>query len=133
MIDIGANIGDTSLNMAAAGEGKGTVVAFEMGPPVDILRININQNQQFHVDLHEVAVSDSFGTVAYTSGSGGVNGGIPQDTRLHDVQSSVKSVKLFQYLQTKYSKYFIENICFLKTDTEGHDVTILEVNWKPFA
>ena len=130
MIDIGANIGDTSLNMAAAAGGKGRVVAFEMGPPADILRINIKQNPQFQVDLHEVAVSDSFGSVAYHSNSGGANGGIPQDqdSRPIDILSSYQSVKLYQYLQTKYKEEFIQNICFMKTDTEGHDITILEVS-----
>ena len=39
MVDIGANTGDTPLVMAVAARG-GTVAAFEMGPPVDMLRIN---------------------------------------------------------------------------------------------
>ena len=139
MIDIGANIGDTSLNMAAASGGKGTVVAFEMGPPAELLKLNIKQNPQFNVDLHEVAVSDHFGKVGYVSDSDGVNGGITlyskrlEDaytfSRPHSVQSSSNSVKLYQYLQSKYSENFIKNICFMKTDTEGHDITILEVSF----
>ena len=39
IVDIGANTGDTPLVLAVAAKG-GTVVAFEMGPPIDMLRIN---------------------------------------------------------------------------------------------
>ena len=45
-MDIGANTGDTSLVLAVASQG-GTVVAFEMGSPVEMLRVNkryINYN-----------------------------------------------------------------------------------------
>ena len=38
-MDIGANTGDTSLILAVAARG-GTVVAFEMGSPVEMLRVN---------------------------------------------------------------------------------------------
>ena len=39
IVDIGANTGDTPLVLAVAAKG-GTVVAFEMGPPIDMLRVN---------------------------------------------------------------------------------------------
>ena len=39
-MDIGAQIGDTSLNLAGVFP-QGTVVAFEMGPPVEMLRVNV--------------------------------------------------------------------------------------------
>ena len=39
-MDIGAHTGDTALVLAVAAKG-GTVVAFEMGPPIEILRENI--------------------------------------------------------------------------------------------
>ena len=39
IVDIGANTGDTPLVLAVAAKG-GTVVAFEMGPPIDLLRVN---------------------------------------------------------------------------------------------
>ena len=40
IVDIGANTGDTPLALAVAAKG-GTVAAFEMGPPVDLLRVNV--------------------------------------------------------------------------------------------
>ena len=39
IVDIGGNTGDTPLVLAVAAKG-GTVVAFEMGPPIHLLRIN---------------------------------------------------------------------------------------------
>ena len=38
-MDIGANTGDTSLVLAVASRG-GTVAAFEMGTPIQMLRVN---------------------------------------------------------------------------------------------
>ena len=35
------------------------------------------------------------------------------------------SARLYPFLAHKYSKEFIENICLVKTDTEGHDHIIL--------
>ena len=40
IIDIGANDGDTTLNLALAAAG-GTVLAFEMGPQVELLQYNV--------------------------------------------------------------------------------------------
>ena len=39
IVDIGAHGGDTTLPLAVAARG-GTVVAFEMGPPIRILELN---------------------------------------------------------------------------------------------
>ena len=39
IVDIGAHTGDTAMVLAVAAKG-GKVVAFEMGAPVDILRLN---------------------------------------------------------------------------------------------
>ena len=39
IVDIGANTGDTSLVLAVASRG-GTVAAFEMGTPIQMLRVN---------------------------------------------------------------------------------------------
>ena len=40
ILDIGANDGDTTLNLALAAAG-GTVLAFEMGPQVELLNYNV--------------------------------------------------------------------------------------------
>ena len=80
--------GDTSLNLAAVFP-QGAVVAFEMGPPIQMLRLNVRSdereemfqhenktrlshcrlNPQFKIDVHNVAVSNKTGSVVYHSGS----------------------------------------------------------------
>ena len=38
---------------------------------------------------------------------------------------TVPAVRLFPFLQARYSDHILANICVLKIDTEGHDVVIL--------
>ena len=45
-------------------------------------------------------------------------GGGNQDLR-------VPAVRLLPYLHSHYSTHFLDSVCVLKTDTEGHDVVIL--------
>ena len=52
-VDIGAQIGDTTLNLAAVFPG-GTVTAFEMGPPIDILRVNVRSDRRIKYGLLSV-------------------------------------------------------------------------------
>ena len=60
------------------------------------------------------------------SGCGGCNGGISHvQNRFTMDNYSVRSVRLYPYLQHHYSESFIDNICMIKIDTEGHDVVIL--------
>merc|ERR1711953_504474 len=122
-VDIGAQIGDTSLNLAAVFP-EGAVVAFEMGPPIQMLRLNVRLNPQFKIDVHNVAVSNKTGSVVYHSGSNGANGGIAQSTTRGDLM--VESVRPSPFLHSQYSEEFLDNVCLLKIDTEGHDVVILD-------
>ena len=106
----------------------GTVVAFEMGPPVEMLRYNVRLNPQYNIHVHHLAVSDTFQTVYYqpvsVGGCNGCNGAI-STTKTESDQYSVPGVRLVPFLQEKYSEQFIDNICLVKIDTEGHDQRIL--------
>ena len=46
----------------------GTVVAFEMGPPVKILRINAKLNPQFNIDVYNLAITNHSNSVIYETG-----------------------------------------------------------------
>ena len=120
MVDIGAHIGDTTLPMAVAARG-GTVVAIEMGPPVELLKINAKLNPHFKIDVHNIAITNHSGGVVYESDCQGCNGKI--STKVNGTK--VKSARLYPFLAEKYSAEFLENICLIKTDTEGHDQVIL--------
>ena len=58
-----------------------------------------------------------------SAGSKGANGGIAQSAGSSDL--AVEAVRLSPFLQSHYSDTFMDNVCFLKVDTEGHDVLIL--------
>ena len=96
-------------------------------------------NPQFKMDVHNVAVSDKAGSVVYDSGnsphhhlesratsagSNGANGGIAEGDSRSGL--AVEAVRLAPFLRSHYSRQFMDNICFLKMDTEGHDVVILD-------
>merc|ERR1712179_309801 len=91
IVDIGAHTGDTALVLAVAAKG-GTVVAFEMGPPIEILRENIRLNPHLNIDGHHFAVSNISGTVSYTSGAQlgckGCNGGISSSSNNNNNNNS---------------------------------------------
>ena len=67
IIDIGAHIGDTSLPLAVVARG-GTVVAFEMGTPFEILKINAKLNPQFKIDVYNLAITNHSKSVLYETG-----------------------------------------------------------------
>ena len=87
-----------------------------------ILRRMSRLNPHLKVDIHNVAVSNEFKTVQYQSGCQGCNGGIPsEDDHNNDKVISgfsVPAVRLLPYLEEHYTKLFIDNICFVKIDTE---------------
>ena len=57
IIDIGANTGDTALTLAVAAKG-GTVAAFEMGPPIKMLRVN----KRYNTSYRYASVNKRYGT-----------------------------------------------------------------------
>jgi len=124
IVDIGAHGGDTTIPLAVASRG-GEVVAIEMGPPIDMLKINARLNPQLKIHVHKVAVSDVEGSVRYMSGCGGCNGGI--DTVLEGKGKAgerVPAVRLLPFLQDQHPE-LLSNLCMVKIDTEGHDAAIL--------
>ena len=56
--------------------------------------------------------------------SDGANGGITQSASRSDL--AVEAVRLSPFLHSHYSEQFLDNVCLLKIDTEGHDVIILD-------
>ena len=57
-------------------------------------------------------------------GSDGANGGITEAETSSGL--SVEAVRLLPFLQSHYDNSFLEKVCLIKIDTEGHDVVILE-------
>lgn len=133
VVDIGANDGDTTFNLATSVGGK--VVAFEMGPTYQLLEQNIRLNPDFDIDIHKLAISDKESLVHYESACKGCNGGITENPEEYFGDYTAQAVRLMPFLLQEYSQEFVDNVCFIKMDTEGHDVNILEDmlthSWRP--
>ena len=121
IVDIGAHGGDTTLPLAVVARG-GTVVAFEMGVPFEMLEINKKLNLHLKIEAFKIAVSDTSGKVFYDgSDCDGCNGGIVEI----ETRQKVESVRLVPFLLEHFSREFVENICMVKIDAEGYDSFIM--------
>jgi len=122
IVDIGAHGGDTTLPLALVARG-GKVVAFEMGPPFQMLDINKRLNPDLDLDIYKLAIYDRNGTVFYEgSECNGCNNGINEEEK----GDPVEAVPLVPFLLQRYSREFVQNVCMVKVDTEGYDAFILK-------
>ena len=93
--------------------------------------LHFRLNPGYKIDIHHAAVSDRAGTVQYESvkypGCNGCNGGISSSINTSGGAGGyqISSVRLEPFLQERYGQAFIAQICLVKIDTEGHDLTIL--------
>ena len=123
VVDVGANIGLHTLNMARIVGNTGQVFAFEPDPSnFKILRKNVKINNYQNIILEEKAVGDKHGRVTlYQSDHPGNHRLFPQTKQ---AKGEVE-VEL-----TSLDKYFIdsnlaEKINFIKIDVEGLEFSVL--------
>ena len=123
VVDVGANIGLHTLNMARIVGNTGQVFAFEPDPSnFEILRKNVKINNYQNIILEEKAVGDKHGRVTlYQSDHPGNHRLFPQTKQ---AKGEVE-VEL-----TSLDKYFIdsnlaEKINFIKIDVEGLEFSVL--------
>lgn len=130
-IDIGSNIGDTTVPMALAAGKEGLVLGFEPNPHIfKILQVNaaLNPNKTNIAPL-PYAITDTDGEFYYNSSEASfANGGISAEpTKYHgsfQLSEKIKGINLEQYLQLHYADR-IEQLSFIKIDTEGYDKEII--------
>ena len=123
VVDVGANIGLHTLNMARIVGNTGQVFAFEPDPSnFEILEENVKINNYQNIILEEKAVGDKHGRVTlYQSDHPGNHRLFPQTKQ---AKGEVE-VEL-----TSLDKYFIdsnlaEKISFIKIDVEGLEFSVL--------
>ena len=131
-VDIGANIGDTTVPMALVAGSKGMVLGFECNPVIfEILAVNEKLNPKLsNIKAQPYAISEKEGEFFYNSSEASLsNGGISStEKNLHGkfgLETKVKSVNLERFLEKEYPDW-INKLSFIKTDTEGHDLVILK-------
>ena len=132
VIDIGANIGDTTVPMALAAGPTGIALGFDPNPYVfKILEKNatLNKDKQNIVPLpYAITVKEE--EFYYVSSEASFsNGGIaPTKDSKHGKffhNEKIKGINLRSYLEEKYS-YRINKLSFIKIDTEGYDKEIIK-------
>ena len=131
-IDIGANIGDTTVPMALCTGTTGLTIGFDPNPfVVKILKENVNLNKdKYVIAAEQCAISTTPAEFYFVSSEASfANGGIsPTAQSKHGKFShkeKVKGVNLKSYLETKYPEW-ISKLSFIKIDTEGYDKEIVK-------
>jgi FkbM family methyltransferase len=136
-VDIGAHIGDTALPMMVA--SRGTILAIEPNPyMLPFLEKNCEANKHLgkFVIATEAVTSETRNNLTFGDHNNAmINGGIIDDTWDPGTAAKVggmtgKTITItgmpFIDICNKYlSKKEIENIGFIKIDTEGHDIEII--------
>ncbi|TAG40472.1 MAG: FkbM family methyltransferase [Cytophagia bacterium] len=132
-IDIGANVGDTTVPMAIVAEKEGLTLAFEPNPHIfEITKANaaLNQDKTNIVPI-PYAITETEGDFFYSSSEASFgNGGISQskeETKKHGkfvLEQKISGVNLEAYLLKNYPQY-IDKLSYIKIDTEGYDIIIL--------
>lgn len=132
VIDIGANIGDTTVPMALATGSSGLTLAFDPNPYVfKILEKNASLNKEkqnivplpYAITMQEeefyyVSSEASFGNGGISSTKNSVHGKFIYPDK-------IKGVNLLSFLEQKYNDK-LKNLSFIKIDAEGYDKEIIK-------
>ncbi len=132
VIDIGANIGDTTVPMALAAGKAGLTLGFDPNPYVfKILEANaaLNKDKTNIVPLRYAISKDEDEFYFVSSEASFGNGGISTTKdSIHGkfvAPEKIKGVDLTHLLQREYANY-LNKLSFIKIDTEGYDKEIIK-------
>lgn len=132
VIDIGANIGDTTVPMALAAGSSGITLGFDPNPYVyRILEINasLNREKQNIVPLlYAITVKDE--DFYYVSSEASFSNGAisPTKNSVHGkfiFPGKIKGINLLALLEQEYNEK-LKKFTFIKIDTEGYDKEIIK-------
>ena len=131
-IDIGANIGDTTVPMALCTGTNGLTIGFDPNPLVfNILKENASLNQdKYRLVPEQYAISTNPEEFFFISSEASfANGGIsPTAESKHGkfvYKDKIKGVNLNSFLETNYPEW-VSKLSFIKIDTEGYDKEIVK-------
>ena len=132
VIDIGANIGDTTVPMALAAGGSGITLGFDPNPYVfKILEINasLNKGKQNIIPLLN-AISVEEEDFYYVSSEASFSNGAISPTKdsRHGkfvYPNKIKGINLLRFLEANYNEK-LNDFSFIKIDTEGYDKEIIK-------
>lgn len=132
VIDIGANIGDTTVPMALAAGRDGLTLGFDPNPYVfKILERNAGLNpRQTHIVPLPYAISSQEEELFFVSSEASFSNGGVSPTRESEHgrfvhPEKVRAVELDKLLERDFPQW-LPKLTFIKVDAEGHDAVILE-------
>ena len=144
VIDIGANIGDTTVPMAIAAGSEGVAIGFDPNPIVfKVLEINASLNKsKSNIILYMKAITVEEEDFYFISSEASfANGGISRTKEsIHGkfiLPHKIKGVNLINFLN-KNHRELIDRLTFIKIDAEGYDKEIIKSisdlirQYKPF-
>ncbi|QRR03328.1 FkbM family methyltransferase [Dyadobacter sandarakinus] len=130
-IDIGTNIGDTTVPMALAAGKTGTTIGFDPNPHVfKILQINASLNpDKTNIVPLPYAITKEEGEFSYSSseasfGNGGISNEVVEDQGAFQLPEKIKGINLEQYLKANYTSA-LSRLAFIKVDVEGADMEVI--------
>ena len=123
VVDIGANIGLHTLNMARIVGNTGQVFAFEPDPSnFEILKKNVKINNYKNIILEQKAVGDKHGRVTLYQSDNPINHRIFPQTEQAKSEIQVELTNLDNYFDSD----MIDKINFIKIDVEGMEFGVLK-------
>lgn len=132
VIDIGANIGDTTVPMALCAGTSGLALGFDPNPYVfKILQTNASLNKdKTNIAPQPYAISQQEEEFYFISSEASFgNGGIsPTPDSKHGkfvYPQKIRGVNLHKFLKENYNEW-IPKFSFIKIDTEGYDKEIIK-------
>ena len=132
VVDIGANIGDTTVPMGLAAGKEGLTLGFDPNPYVfKILEANSKLNSgKANIIPLPYAITEKESEFFYNSSEASfANGGIQEiDKGYHgkySLQQKIKGIRLSDFLRANYPEQ-MDKLSFIKVDAEGLDSTILK-------
>jgi len=131
-IDIGANIGQMTIQIAIATGTKGLTLGFDPNPYVfEVLSENIKLNpEKTNIVAHNVAITEKEEEFYYASSEASFNNGGISSIKENrhgkfSLDTKVKGVHLESFLDKEYPD-FISKLKLIKIDTEGYDKEIIK-------
>jgi FkbM family methyltransferase len=131
-IDIGANIGDTTVPMGLCTGASGLTIGFDPNPYVfKILQKNASLNTgRMKIDTVPCAISEKDEEFYFISSEASFgNGGISKEKDSSHGKfiypEMIKGVNLNDFLRENYANW-MDKLSFIKIDTEGYDKEIIK-------
>lgn len=136
VLDIGAQTGNMSVAYSNIVGKEGKVISFEPNP-ASFSVLEKNSNISKNIDAYNYAVTDDYNVeVFHYSDEGLCNGGFASNTEKgigvtgHKLPLPVYTIDIVDFMENNY-KDLIDEINFIKIDTEGYDRFIIP-QLKPF-